>query len=184
MALVVETGAGLANADSYVSVDDFKAWCGRVGYDISTYTDAVIEARLRLAAYVVDGIGLEANRWPGTRKTAVQRLAWPRTNARFQDGTAISSDSVPPQVVDAQCQVGYRLLVDPTLATASGSGDAPVKKRKVGEIEIEYAVAEVQRGLRPTLRLVEDILGGILTEIVTATATDAQAQVGVWLPRS
>ena len=156
---------------------------GRVNYDISSYTDTVIEARLRLAAYVVDGIGLDANRWPGTRKTAAQRLAWPRVNARFTDGTQISSDSVPPQVIDGQCQVAYRLLVDPTLATQGGSADAPVKKRKVGEIEIEYAVAEVQRGLRPTLRLVEDILGGILTEQVAATAA-AQPQVGAWLPRS
>ena len=48
MSLIVETGAGISNAESFASVADFRAYFASVGVDVSALLDARIEQLLRL----------------------------------------------------------------------------------------------------------------------------------------
>lgn len=88
MALVVETGAGLATAESYLSAASFRARAAALGLAavvdsssdpswLATRSDADTEAALRRATSYVDLFGWGA--WLGQRaQPQTQALEWPR----------------------------------------------------------------------------------------------------------
>ena len=101
MPLTVEDGTLVAGADSYVSLDDADDWWAANGAPVAWtgLTDAAKEGRLRAAArYLQDGQRLP---FTGTLHVWDQSLVWPRVGATNY-GTAVPSDAVPGQVIDAQ----------------------------------------------------------------------------------
>jgi hypothetical protein len=77
MALVVETGAGLSNADAFGSLADFKTYHDARGNSYATYPDADIEKAIRRATDFL----CRYYTFVGTKKTKAQALAWPRAKA-------------------------------------------------------------------------------------------------------
>lgn len=72
MALIVETGTGLANADSYVSLADASAYHAALN-QFDWFED---EGALRIATQALDL--LYGSRFAGERLTDTQALLWPR----------------------------------------------------------------------------------------------------------
>jgi hypothetical protein len=100
MALVVEDGTGLANADSYASVAEADAYAvsfGRTEWTPLAVT-TVKEVRLRKATQYIDLMW----QWPSRPLLATQGLAFPRL-VLFLDGTRITG--VPKNVVKACCEL-------------------------------------------------------------------------------
>ncbi len=141
MALTVETGAALSNADSYCSVADALAWHAARGITTwATITTAEQEQALRRAtSYMVEVYRM---RWAGLRKTDTQALDWPRYDVPRPDvhgtvyGFSYYSDDVVPTEVRNACA---------ELALRAAAGDlAPdvgrvTTREKVGPLEVEYA---------------------------------------------
>lgn len=147
MALIVENGTGIANADSYISVTDCDTYLANRGYTTwATLLTAEKENCLRRATgYMVQMYRL---RWKGTRAQANQALDWPRNFVEREDYTYPTLNGstfiggyfyypdnvVPQEVKDACCELAFR----------AGSGElAPdvgrLKKRsKVDVLEVEY----------------------------------------------
>lgn len=134
MALIVETGAGLADAESYVSVDQADqyhadrgnpaAWSG---LDVPTK-----EAKLRAAT---EYLGQRfAGRWKGHRTHDAQALDWPRASVCIE-GRYLPADAVPLQVERACCELALKAVSAPLFADEA----AQVKSEKVGPIEVVYA---------------------------------------------
>lgn len=84
MAIVVEDGTGLADAETYVSVADCKAYLDARGKTEWGLLDlAVQEASLRNAADYLDAV--YGPRLQGYRLKVTQALLWPRTDVKFDN---------------------------------------------------------------------------------------------------
>ncbi len=148
MALTVETGAGLANAESFVSVANAQTYLENLGALSSSWTGATVDRQedaLRAATVYLEAV--YRGRWPGSINLETQALAWPRTGGYDQEERLIDSDSVPLAVAKA-CAVA----ADNHIINASDGGLFPtvdnpgnIIREKVGvgrgaiEEETEYS---------------------------------------------
>jgi hypothetical protein len=158
MALTVETGEGLADAESYVSVAEFKAYAGKVGYNYTTpaYSDTQIEQALRRATVWIDA--RYRDQFQGSWTTSTQALEWPRSGVLYRR-TAIDAYSIPDQLKNALCEAAWRELTSPGSMSPDQFGDQ-IKRDKVGDVETEFRAGAV--GARPWVPIIDDLLSGLL----------------------
>lgn len=133
MALIVEDGTNVANANSYVSAADYIAWSDpRFGFDRSTAPrcdDDVIPHILRAMDY------FEAQSFIGEKRVPEQSLQWPRTSV-YIDGYYQSNTSIPKEVKNSIYELAYAEEQGNSELSAVGR---KVKRQKVSSIEVEYA---------------------------------------------
>jgi hypothetical protein len=132
VALVHETGAGLANAESYCSVAFADARHLAFGNSAWTGADSVKEAALRKAtAYMEQAF---RQRWTGNKHTVEQALSWPRNSVVVDGYVVIESDVVPPEIANACADLALRALADDLNADLTRG----IVREKVGPLETEY----------------------------------------------
>ncbi|WP_312435402.1 DnaT-like ssDNA-binding protein [Janthinobacterium sp.] len=133
--LVIETGAGLADAESYASVAAADARCTSLGltaWAALAETDKEIALRkavLFMATY--------RTRWAGLRVYQRQALDWPRYNV-VVDGFIVPSTTVPLDVVNACIDLAVRAGSGEDLLPDLDTGSNAIKKDKTGPLETEY----------------------------------------------
>lgn len=98
MALTVETGEGLADADSLVELADVRAFATARGKTLDA-EDAVVEAQIRNAH---DFLMQTEPRLRGTRTVETQSLPFPRQDLVVRD-IELADDEVPADVKTAMC---------------------------------------------------------------------------------
>lgn len=113
MALVVEDGTGLANADSLVSVSQIDAYSA-AHYE-STHVLSIAWAALISGnkdikarqgyAWMEEHLGRS---WRGVRASDTQALDWPRADVEDIDGNALDNDEIPNAVQNLQCEMSMR----------------------------------------------------------------------------
>lgn len=117
MAFTLETGGGLAAANAYVSVAAFRAYHADRGNDVLAQPDSAVQIAIIRASDYIDRknrgnfIGIRL------RPPSAQRMSWPRSNAKYRDGT--SALGVPIEVEEATNEYAFRALTitlapDPT----------------------------------------------------------------------
>jgi hypothetical protein len=165
MGLIVETGAGLANADAFVSVADFEAWADKRGHAHADYTAAQKEQAIRRATEFMS----TAWAWKGyptkgrNHSDGEQAQAWPRSYVADQYGAAIASDVVPVEVVNATCEVTRRELASPGAMTPDTTPSERLKSEQIGPLRFEYDMSRRDPGgVRPVLLSVQDLIGHLL----------------------
>lgn len=124
MALIVEDGSGLPDAEAYISVADADAYHharGNVAW--AALTTEAKEAALRLGADYMGAV--YGPKWCGKRLTDTQALDWPRTGR----------EGVPEAVRRANAELAVRASAGPLLAD---QGPA-VKQETVGPLSVTYA---------------------------------------------
>lgn len=158
MALTVETGLGLADAESYVSVAEFKAYAALVGYDYTTpaYTDTQIEQALRRATIWLDARYRSA--FQGEWTVSTQALEWPRAGVVYRR-EGVDAYSIPDKLKNALCEAAWRELADHGTLSTDQSGDQ-IKRDRVGDTETEFRAGAVNA--RPWLPVIDDLLAGLL----------------------
>ncbi len=135
MTITVETGSGTnAAANSYVSVADFQAYADARGYSYPD-TNAACE---KLLIKAVDYIEARRTRFQGIKTSSTQPLQWPREWV-FIDDYAINNDTIPTELIRAQCELAvaaYTIDLQPTLQPST-VGQAKSKSVD-GAVSIEY----------------------------------------------
>lgn len=119
--LIKETGAGLANANSYADVADGDAYhAGHLYATAWTATSADQKAvALVMASRLIDA----EYQFGGIRAVASQALQWPRRQCRIQDQEdELPDDAVPKALVDAACELARELLIADRTAAPAGEG--------------------------------------------------------------
>jgi hypothetical protein len=183
MALIVETGVGLANAESYLSVEDANAYHAARGNAAWTAEgDNNPEAALRRATAYLDG--RYRNRWRGWRTHGrAQALEWPRQyvyaygpndddiygyardfayGAPYSD-TAIASNEIPRELKDAVAEAALREIIEPGILTPDITLTGRVKSETVGPISTTYAdVPYGSAASRPIITMIDDLLANLL----------------------
>jgi hypothetical protein len=138
MALITETGAGLASADSLCSLVDATTYHASIGNAswAALASDAVREQMLRKATiYMGQFYRL---RWAGCRVTTTQALDWPRAYVPRPDVIGpyrsfpayYPSDAVPAEVAKACAELALR----------AASGDLAAD---IGQAVIEQTVGPI-----------------------------------------
>ena len=125
MAIIVETGAIVADSNSYVTEAELTTYAADRGVTITGATDELL---IRANDY------LETLNFKGNRYTKEQSIQWPRSGV-WIDGFSVDVDEIPEDLKTAQL----------ALAIEIDSGNDPLapveratKKEKVDVIEVEY----------------------------------------------
>ena len=157
MALIVETGTGLANSESYVTVEEADAYHTSRGNlpwlnDVDM-TEAAKEQALRRAAdYIEQVYGLS---FKGYRVSRTQALSFPRNEVEVYD-YYIDGNVIPVQLKNAQMALAYKAAqgnLAPDISQA-------VKREKVDVLEVEYMDSS-----NPVVRFreIDNLLAPLLT---------------------
>lgn len=141
MSLIVESGAGLPNAESYISAADADTYHANRGNAAWAALDtAGKEQALRAATdYMRQTYRL---RWIGMRVTITQALDWPRAWVPIVDSPGgyhgfpnyLALDVVPPEVVSACAELALRASAAPLLPDVGPQ----VTREQVGPVSVDY----------------------------------------------
>ena len=166
MAIIVETGEIVPNAESYVSVAECDLYHANRGNSLWTGIDSVKESALRKAVAYLDGN--YRSRWKGDRVSfGTQALEWPRYNVEVPGGGLfgfaafnnwLPSDSIPQRLKDAQCELALRALTAELAADATGN----IKREKVDVLETEYFANSVPKQV---YTIVDQLLSDYITPL-------------------
>lgn len=152
MALIVEDGTGLPNADSYQSVAGASAYHLAMGNsEWSAATEPQQEAALRRATQYMD----TRYQWIGKPLTTTQALALPRDLIVLPN----------KRVQDACSELALRVIKLGDLYTDQDS--AAVTQETVGPISVSYDTAQNRGQVRFTL--VDDLLSGLVRNVSRMT---------------
>jgi hypothetical protein len=141
VALVVEDGTGLANAESYASVAEADAYhADRGNAAWAALATAVKEQALRKATeYMSQAYRI---RWAGFRVKATQALDWPRAWVPLIDTPSPYgpwANYVPNNVVPVEAK---RACMEYALVASAGAITTALARatlrEKIGDIEVEY----------------------------------------------
>ena len=164
MALIVEDGTGLANAESYISVADcdtiLVSW-GRSSSAWVALDETTKEAQLRNSTMYIDST--YAGKWSGEVVNNTQSLSWPRLNAYKANGQSIPSDEVPSEVLRAASFIAVESIDGGVYANEDngariasesvglGSGALSESKSYIGGKDASYSSKSADLVLKPLL---------------------------------
>jgi hypothetical protein len=171
MTLVVETGAGLSNSNSYVSVDAFETYCDDRAITLASGDE---EAALIRATSYLDNT--YRTRFTGYRtKRREQALEWPRVGAyvyipnnssdmAYAGGfdpayDYIAQDVIPIEIINATCEAAIRELSSPGILAPDLDRGNAVRRLKAGSVEIEYGASATAT---TTFQAIDLALSGLL----------------------
>lgn len=132
MALTVETGEGLENADSFVELVEVRAFATSRGVTLPT-DDSELEVLVRKAH---DYLLFQEPRFQGRRTTATQALPFPRCGVVLY-GTTVEDNVIPVALKTAVCQIVNESLNVEELLPAST--EKPILQETVGPLTTRYA---------------------------------------------
>ena len=164
MALILETGACVANANAFVSRAALIAFAtdyypSAIPADDTTTDAGILRASSWLSSYP---------EWDGAMSCGrgLQGLAWPRSGVTDCNGDAIPDDEIPFEVEQATFLASLAEIASPGILTPTVTPGEQVKRVKVDVIEQEF-MTPVEQGddssdpsktLRPVLTAVRDLL--------------------------
>ena len=165
MTLVTEDGTGLANAEAFATVVQFKAYCDARGISYASITpDTAIEQALRKGADYMEQVYRE--RWGGMLTTTTQALGWPRSLVEMRDAPGLypgiqsyyyPDNTVPTQVRNANIELAVRAAS----ADLLGDLEQGIASETVGPITTVYDKGTPQSKRYPAIdRMLAPLLQG------------------------
>lgn len=146
---MIVSDPALAEFNSYATADNLRKFASSREIELP---DAIEPLLLKAMDY------LNGLPWYGSRLSASQPLPWPRSGIVF-DGVKLPSDTIPAQLVTAQCMLAVEAISGDLLAA---NREAAVKSERVeGAITTTYAVADGQ-SFTPSYPMVMGILSGLV----------------------
>ncbi len=134
MTIIVETGAVVAGANSYVSLADARNYASARGVTLSA-VDATLEPMVIKAMDFVESHSAE---FIGERKTRDQPLSWPRTDAVIE-GWTWSNAEIPRQLINATLAVVLEVNAGTDPFNPPAATLPTIKERVEGAVELAYA---------------------------------------------
>lgn len=179
MALIVETGAGIAGANSYATLAFIAAyWADRphderaAAWDVASEDDQT-GAAIEATSYIEGNWGAF---YRGQRAGWVQGLGFPRTNAKDDAGYPLPI--LPPPLQVAVAELAPRALVGRLADDIDMGQRIRSETKRIGPISksVEYAGT----GSRQAPRTSYGVLAGILAPILNGAQPDAPSSSWNW----
>lgn len=145
MALVLEDGTGLANSNSYATVQEFRDFGSLNINNAATIEDMdddeVIVPCLILATAYID----QLVNWYGQKSVDASALLWPRKYVKNLDGTAyLPEDEIPVGLKRATIDLAFSLSKEDRYAESETIG---ISEMKVDVIELKFDKNDVKSPL-------------------------------------
>lgn len=139
MALVVEDGSIVPDANSYISLEDAKAYATERDFGVAWTgsTDSQLEAALLYATRWLD----ESWSWKGGIVDATQALDWPRDGVIDDEGRDVPRDSIPVAIQQAEVEMAHAHRIG-SLAAIRTTG---IDSVKAGPVEVKFLGGGGQR---------------------------------------
>jgi hypothetical protein len=103
MSLIIEDGSGLANGQSYATVQEMKDYAKLRNADVPSGTGDCEVLLLK----AMDALQAIPN-FQGQKRTKDQALLWPRVWADIEDWPILSNE-IPRQLIQAQCAIAIEI---------------------------------------------------------------------------
>jgi hypothetical protein len=134
LTLIPEDGTGLANANSYVSLQEADDYFATHPFYSDNWADLGEPDKLNLLAAAtaqLDSLFL----WRGTIISTGQALGWPRSGVLDIESRTVTSSSVPAALKRATCEMAIFLSRGDAFAAPSSTG---VDRLKIDVIELQF----------------------------------------------
>jgi len=155
MALVVEDGTGLSNANAYVAVADVDSYASAINYTAwASLNTAQKEAAIIAATTYIDANFM----FTGARVKATQALSWPRTGVTDRYEQISIPSNIVPNAVKRVCMDLAIKSSDGTVLLEDQAHGGAVKSEQVGPLKVEYK----DSAPAATLYAVSGLLKGLL----------------------
>lgn len=159
--------AGDQSVDSYVTVADFKAYADRYGYNVTGFSDDLIEQACRRGTRWIDAT--YGSRFIGKVATPTQSLEWPRKEAVWR-GELLDSATIPKTVKNAVCEAIWRELNKPNSLSPDYVQAEAVKQEQVGDLSVTYKDGKgTAADVTPIIPIIDNILSGLLIQKTSST---------------
>lgn len=149
MALIIENGTNVANANSYVALIEARAYATARGKTLPV-DDAALESQLIQA---MDYLESYRDKYKGSKTSETQSLQWPRCDV-WIDAFLFPYNAIPQLLKNAQSQLAIELHNG--VSIMPNFTDGLVKREKVDVIEVEYS--ETSLSSQPQLTVVNKLL--------------------------
>lgn len=143
MALIIEDGSNVPNANSYIDVDFARSFAIGYGLDLPA-DDSAVEILIRKAMNKVESYW---NDFQGERTYSDQSLSWPRQNVWLY-GSSFPSDAIPETLKNAVAQFTYDATTNDLMANRLSS-TATIEERVEGAVTVKYATPNTSDGRSP-----------------------------------
>ena len=152
MALIIEDGSLVTGANSYITVDGWKAWMDDRNIT-HTNSDSKIEgAILRAMDY------FESLHFKGLKHTETQALQWPRDRV-FIDSYDVDSDEIPKEVKNAMYEL-TKIELDGDLPL--NAQERQTESEQIGDIKVVYSNTAMMRKRTPAFNFaVRKLIHGV-----------------------
>lgn len=132
MALVVEDGTGLTDAQTFATAAQLKTFAAARGQSVPS-SQSELEVLLMKAADAMRGLP-----YKGDRVSKTQALDWPRSGVCI-DGFDYASTEIPAELVNAQCALAIESQSTDLLPTRGANLSGAVLQETVGPVSVTYA---------------------------------------------
>ena len=116
MALIIEDGSIVVNADSYVTTAELTTYAAKRNYTV-TAVPAELEVLLIKA---MDYLASLESRYKGDRVNNIQELSFPRIGVQLH-GYWLDSDVIPQDLKNAQMELAFQVSTDEILVNETTS---------------------------------------------------------------
>lgn len=142
MALIVEDGTGIVNADSYGTRAGFIAHAANY-YGVAVDDVDASDVPMRAAFAYLNGLNWDGSKTHGRNQAG----ALPREDLEDCDGIDIGDTEIPSEAILAQYDLAYVEFTAPGTLSPSGSiRDSLISKEKVDVIEVQYDTSKIVPG--------------------------------------
>ena len=152
MALIIEDGSNVANANSFATTGELQAYATLRSLTIPASTADLEPLLVKAADYL---FSLEDD-FKGSRTNTTQVMPFPRDYITVFDLDI--SGTIPDILKQAQCRIAYDAIANDLQATGAGR---VVKKEGVGPLVVEYGddgVSDPQVNLDAALTILKPLL--------------------------
>lgn len=161
ISFTVESGAGLAEATTYVTVEEANDIASMNIHSSDAWLALPLDAKRNLLIYasrVLDSRTV----WNGTQATANQALAWPRSGVEDRYGNSISTSAVPYNVRWAVVELAKHTLAEDRISKTQP--DSIISEAKIDTVTVKFAdPTTAALNLYKTPAIVCDLLSGLGT---------------------
>lgn len=168
MALIIENGTIVANANSYVSIAVLNDYLLSIGVT-TTASDAVKESYLILAMQYLEAL---RNKFKGSKVSSLQTLQWPRQYVQI-DGFDLAITTIPTELIKAQCQLVVEQIKGNPLFPASKTvvAQGSVIEETIGPMTTKYGASNQLSSTTPILFASVNAFLNVLTNFYCGSLT-------------
>ena len=137
--ITVEDGSGVANANSYITLEYFTDYCYDLGLQTAVSLDlededeeALQRAMLRAMAFI------ESRDFKGNKADEDYELEWPRDGVEDRNGYALDNDEIPANLKKAQARAAYEEYISAGCLQKNLTRGDLVKMEKIDVLQFEY----------------------------------------------